>query len=75
MNQQIFVLDACAVIAAQQHEPGGDRLMALLCQPETHAVIHALNLCEVHYDHLRRSPQARLETLLDELACWEVAIE
>lgn len=75
VNPRILVLDACAVIAAQQHEPGGDRLMALLYQPETHAVIHALNLCEVYYDHLRRNPQGRLETLLDELANWEVVIE
>ncbi|CAK0781600.1 Ribonuclease VapC [Gammaproteobacteria bacterium] len=75
MNQRILILDACAVIAAQQREPGGERLMALLCEPETQTVIHAINLCEIHYDQLRRNPQARLETLLDELVYWEVTIE
>jgi len=32
-------------------------------------------VCEVYYDLLRRSPQAKLELLLDELAYWGVSIE
>lgn len=75
MNRQTFVLDACAVIAAQQLEAGSDQLFGLLCQPETQAVIHAINVCEIHYDQLRRNPRASLEALMDEFGCWEVAVE
>lgn len=69
------MLDACAVIAAQQREAGGERLLSLLAQRETRALIHAITMCEIYYDLLRRNPQAELELLLNELAHWGVAIE
>ncbi len=75
MSARVVVLDACAVIAAQQREPGGERLLAWLIERETRAEIHALNVCEIYYDLLRRNPQAELDLLLDELARWGVSVE
>jgi PIN domain nuclease of toxin-antitoxin system len=59
------ILDACAIIAYMQDEPGADEVAQLL---ETQkCLIHAINLCEVYYDLLRRSrPEAAdgLESLM-----------
>jgi len=75
VSRRVFVLDACAMIAAQQGEAGGEQLITLLAEPDARGLMHAINLCEVYYDLLRRDPQAQLESLLDELAQWGVTVE
>jgi predicted nucleic acid-binding protein len=74
VSERVLVLDACAIIATQRGEPGGERLIDLLILPETRALVHTINLCEVWYDQLRRNPDAKLEWLLDEMAHWGVSI-
>lgn len=84
--EPIYVLDACAVIALLYGETGSGEVSALLEEPENRCCLHALNLCEVFYDGLRRgslSGAARLEDLLDRTgieieteiprALWEAA--
>jgi PIN domain nuclease of toxin-antitoxin system len=66
-TEPVYILDACAVIALLHGEQGSGEVAALLEEPENRCRIHALNLCEVFYDGLRRSglsDAARLEALL-----------
>ena len=66
-TEPVYVLDACAVIALLYGEEGSEEVMALLEEPENRCRIHALNLCEVFYDGLRRgnlSDAARVEGLV-----------
>ena len=68
--ERIFVFDACAVVAFLHGEPGAEVVMSLLKQPESRCLIHAINLCEVYYDMLRRADEARasrLEGILQEI--------
>jgi len=48
-----YVLDACAFIAFLQDEPGADEVTRLM--KERKCLIHAVNVCEVYYDLLRRA--------------------
>lgn len=66
-TEPVYVLDACAVIALLYGEEGSGEVMALLEESENRCRIHALNLCEVFYDGLRRgdlSDAARVENLV-----------
>lgn len=52
--EEIYVFDACAVIALLQAETGAPVVVDLL-QAESHqCIIHAINVCEVYYDLYRR---------------------
>ncbi|WPL15189.1 hypothetical protein Thiowin_00069 [Thiorhodovibrio winogradskyi] len=75
MTGRVYILDACAVIAMQQQEPGAETLLEILVAPETQARIHSINLCEIYYDLLRRDPLAQLEALVEELAHWDVTVD
>ncbi|HEX4965806.1 MAG TPA: type II toxin-antitoxin system VapC family toxin [Thermoanaerobaculia bacterium] len=62
-----FVFDACAVIALLRGEIGAETVVSLLDEPKNRCRLHAVNLCEVYYDGIRRgdtSDAARLEKLL-----------
>ncbi len=50
-----YVLDACAMIAYIEGEPGGAAVAALLSDSAAVCYAHSLNLCEVYYQGLRRS--------------------
>ena len=54
----IFVFDSSAVIALVRDEPGADEVETLLASEEHECFIHALNMCEVYYDHVRRDGRA-----------------
>jgi len=58
-----YVLDACSLIATLRSEPGADRIAELLAEPGPKPLLHALNLCEVFYDALRRDAATRMEDL------------
>ncbi|MHB8762749.1 MAG: PIN domain-containing protein [Deferrisomatales bacterium] len=74
MDEKVWVLDACALIAALRGEPGGDRVLELLTEPEARSLMHALNLCEVYYDAVRRDPRTHLVELLAVAAALGVEI-
>jgi uncharacterized protein with PIN domain len=61
------VLDACAIIAYLRDEEGAEVVEAALIS-NNDCVVHAINLCEVYYDCVRRDGTARADTLLDDLA-------
>ena len=61
-----LVLDACAIIAYLRDEEGADVVEAALIG-DNDCVVHAVNLCEVYYDCVRRDGTARADTLLDDL--------
>jgi PIN domain nuclease of toxin-antitoxin system len=56
-----YVLDACAIIAFLAGELGGAVVAQILSDPNSRCVIHAVNLCEVYYDAVRKTdiPTAR----------------
>jgi len=62
-----LVFDACAVIAMLRGESGAEVVVSLLGEPNNRCRLHAVNLCEVYYDGIRRGDStdaARLEELL-----------
>jgi PIN domain len=61
-----LVLDACAIIAYLRDEEGAEVVEAALIS-DNDCVVHAVNLCEVYYDCVRRDGAARADTLLDDL--------
>lgn len=54
-DERLFVLDACAVIAFLQQEPGAKVVAETLKDPRNRCLLHAVNACEVYYDLWRRS--------------------
>jgi uncharacterized protein with PIN domain len=66
-GDRVYVLDACAVIAFLQSEPGAEVVAEILREPGSRCLLHALNACEVYYDTYRRSGEedaSALEGLL-----------
>lgn len=62
----IHVLDASAMIAYLSGEPGAQAVDMLLNDPEAVCYAHALNLCEVFYEAIRRTDVRRArQTILD----------
>jgi predicted nucleic acid-binding protein len=62
-----LVFDACAVIAMLRGENGAETVISLLGDPKNRCRLHAVNLCEVYYDGIRRgdaASAAHLEELL-----------
>lgn len=49
----VYILDACALIALLQREPGGETVDTLLADKNNMCMAHAINLCEVYYDLMR----------------------
>lgn len=75
MSTRLLVLDACALIAAQRGEPGGDAVIERILASDSATIMHALNVCEVFYDDLRRDEQANMNRLLGDLASLDIRIE
>lgn len=61
--EKVWVFDACAVVAFLHGEPGAENALSLLKQSNSRSMIHAINLCEVYYDMLRRADQDRAHRL------------
>lgn len=63
-----IVLDASALLAMMQSEPGGDRVERLLLDPEQTVLVSTLNWSEV-FDRMLRSgiPEQAVEKLLGRL--------
>lgn len=50
----IYVFDACALLAFLGREPGATVIDGLLADAGNLCLVHAINLCEVYYDIVRR---------------------
>ncbi len=61
----LYILDACAVIAFLTGEAGASIVTRLLTNVNNLCLIHAVNLCEVYYDTVRRTD---IETARQDLA-------
>jgi len=75
MSTGMLILDACALIAVQRGEPGGDMVIDRILASASGALMHGLNVCEVFYDDLRRDEKATISRLLTDLARLEIRIE
>ena len=54
----VYIIDACAVIAFLRGEAGSMIVARLLADPANLCLTHAVNLCEVYYDAVRRTDVA-----------------
>lgn len=70
-----MVLDACALIAAQRGEPGGEKLLEWLADADRQVIMHGLNLCEVFYDALRRDSSTQLDSLFADVDALGISVE
>ncbi len=52
---KVYILDACAVIAFLAGKLGAAVVTQLLSDPNNLCCIHAVNLCEVYYDAIRKT--------------------
>lgn len=52
---QVYVLDACTLLAFLGNEPGANVVKPLLTDTSNVCMVHAINLCEVYYDLLRQN--------------------
>lgn len=63
----IYVLDACAMIAYLNGEAGAEVVDQLIGDPRHDCHAHAINLCEVYYDFIRRADETTAEQAIDDL--------
>lgn len=63
----IYVLDASAMIALLQDEPGADVVDAALSDTANTCFAHATNLCEVYYDAVRTRGEAAAPAVIRDL--------
>lgn len=63
----IYVFDANALIALARDEPGADVIQSYLAATAHTCFAHAVNLCEVLYDGLRRGSPDEAFAALEEL--------
>ena len=63
--ESVYIFDACALIALLQSETGAERIEAVLQDQNSKCLIHAINLCEVAYDSIRRDQSVSISEWLD----------
>lgn len=63
-DDRLFVLDACALIAFLRQEDGADVVADVLQGQGNRCLAHAINLCEVYYDMVRRTDEATAAQIL-----------
>lgn len=63
----IYILDSSAIVALANDESGADVVDGLLRNPQNKCYVHAVNLCEVFYDTVRRSNEAQAQKLIADL--------
>lgn len=71
----VYVLDACALLAFLGREPGATVVDSLLIDPRNLCVAHAINLCEVYYDMLRRYDEQTANQVISDLQTAGVQIQ
>lgn len=66
----IYVLDACAMIALLQNEEGADKVASAINAAnngEAKVIMHKANLLEVYYDLYRSRGKEQAELIVDEI--------
>jgi PIN domain nuclease of toxin-antitoxin system len=64
----IYVMDATAMIAFLNGEPGADVVANLLLKANSTSFAHAINCCEVYYGAYRESGEATAEQAIAKIA-------
>lgn len=72
--QVYSVLDASAMIAFLQGEPGADVVEEVLLDAGKRKVAHAINLCEMYYHFLRQNDEATAEEAVTTIEGLKVAV-
>ena len=62
-----YVLDASAILAYLQGEPGGSDVGALLTTPGNACFAHVFNLCEVYYNYVRTEGVEDARSMIEDL--------
>ena len=63
----IYILDACAMLAFLDGEPGADIVELALLDPDNQCLAHAINLCEVFYGFYRVGGQIEAQRVINDL--------
>ena len=69
-----YVVDANAIIAVLNNEPGADVVERLLIPSGTIAYAHAVNICEVFYGVLRATDEPTAQKALTDIASLGIQI-
>ncbi len=67
MPQIKYVFDACAIVAFLREETGGEFVCDILEKHQGNCAVHAINLCEVFYDAVRKSGEDKARVVLSDL--------
>jgi predicted nucleic acid-binding protein len=70
----IYVLDTSAVIAVFQAEKGAEVVRNTFAIPGSRHVIHAVNLCELYYDYLKRGDERRARQAIAHVRSMRIEI-
>jgi predicted nucleic acid-binding protein len=68
--RDIFVLDACALLALLRNEPGADKVAAVINAAnngEAETLMHKANLLEVYYDLYRSLGREKADLIISEI--------
>ncbi len=68
----IYILDACAMIAYLNGEPGANVVEAAMIDPAHQCFAHAINLCEVFYQFYRAGGDATAASAISDLSSMSV---
>lgn len=68
----IYVLDACAMIAYLNNEPGADVVEAAMIDPANQCYAHGMNLCEVFYQFHRAGGESAATGAVSDLHSMNV---
>lgn len=71
----VFVLDASALVAFLWQEPGEKVVAELLAEPDNVCLVHAINLCEVYYDFLRRTDKETAQQATSDLIAAGIEVQ
>lgn len=69
-----LILDANALIAIVQNEPGGRSVTRMIDDPANTCFVHAVNICEVYYDYLRTEGEPVAKRVISEFMEAPLAI-
>ena len=72
--QSYSVLDASAMIAVLQGEPGAEVVESVLRDMEKKKVAHGVNMCEMYYHFLRQNNEAAAEGAVSTVLGLKVAV-
>lgn len=62
----VYAIDSSALIALLQKESGKEIVESIFSDPNNQCYMHAINLCEVYYDYIRRSDISTARKIIQE---------